>query len=983
MNITAIVTIVSNNYLHFARTLMQSVAQQHPQADRYCVIVDRDAAPAAALSDEFQPLALDLLQLPDGDNFLFQYNILELNTAVKPWALAYLMARGYQNVVYIDPDIVLYRPLDEALALLAAGAELVLTPHLLRPITDALNPTELDIRRAGTYNLGFCALRNGSHTQALLDWWQGKLRRDCIIAHDRGIFVDQSWMDLVPGLFPGVAVLRHPGYNLAYWNFAQRPVVAEQGQTLVDGEPLVIFHYSGLNPMAPQAVSKHQNRFTLDQLSAPVQERIADYCLRVQANGLTHYQKLPYGFGQFDDATPITDDQRTAVRTRDDLRQLVMAKPFAARPVLERALTAANPGTPGAPVSPAPEPAPATAPVATPQPQEAVDPELQRIYWHFLGRSPDQSGATSYQKSSKSALGHALTVYNVATSREAKAKPGWIQRLLSWPLQGAQLAKPTLVDPLAAPQAPLPAPPSHPQRPSPYGGLHAPEPDSPSQGIWVGPRLDLPVCALSTGHITIKGTIDLDLLTRAGCKDFRLDIHGPCGLLHSAPLLHSGSFCIELTVPADAFSIGSQWTLLASGHIVPQAIGLGQDTRELAWRVTHISVDNLTLIDSNRSPPVQSIEQLIAPGGINLVGYLTAELGLGEAARSLARACNAADIPFSALDVGFQSQNLQRDTSVLTHAVPDRFAIDLLYVNADQTAPTASYLKAQGLQARYRIGYWHWEQPQLPVTALSAFAHVDEVWVPSTFVHDAVAPFAPVPVVKIPHAISFAASAGLQRSQFGLPQDKLLVLVMYDFHSYQYRKNPQAALTAFRKAAAHRSDSVLVIKTINGHHHPAARQELQASVGDMPQIIFIDEFFTRQQTWDLQACCDILVSLHRAEGFGLAPAEMMYLGKPVIATDWSANTDFMTADNSMPVRYQLQVLQQAVGVYPAGQLWANADTDHAAWCLTRLLDDASLRQQLGAKAAADIRRQLSPQAVGALVSQRLSLLGLWQPHLRK
>ena len=110
---------------------------------------------------------------------------------------------------------------------------------------------------------------------------------------------------------------------------------------------------------------------------------------------------------------------------------------------------------------------------------------------------------------------------------------------------------------------------------------------------------------------------------------------------------------------------------------------------------------------------------------------------------------------------------------------------------------------------------------------------------------------------------------------------------------------------------------------------------------------------------------------------------MMYLGKPVIATDWSANTDFMTADNSMPVRYQLQVLQQAVGVYPAGQLWANADTDHAAWCLTRLLDDASLRQQLGAKAAADIRRQLSPQAVGALVSQRLSLLGLWQPHLRK
>ena len=150
----------------------------------------------------------------------------------------------------------------------------------------------------------------------------------------------------------------------------------------------------------------------------------------------------------------------------------------------------------------------------------------------------------------------------------------------------------------------------------------------------------------------------------------------------------------------------------------------------------------------------------------------------------------------------------------------------------------------------------------------------------------------------------------------------------------------------------------------------------------MPHVIFIDEFFTRQQTWDLQACCDILISLHRAEGFGLAPAEMMFLGKPVIATGWSANTDFMTTDNSFPVRYQLRPLAQAVGVYPAGQLWAEADTDHAAWCLTRLLDDPVLRRETGVRAAADIRRQLSPEAVGALVRQRLSLLGLWHPGLR-
>ena len=146
MNTTAVVTIVSNNYLHFARTLMQSVALHHPEADRYCVIVDRDLSHGVALAPEFECIAFDQLNLPDGDDFLFQYNILELNTAVKPWALEHLLRSSYQNVLYIDPDIELYRPLDEVFAQLAAGVELVLTPHLLTPILDALVPSELDIR---------------------------------------------------------------------------------------------------------------------------------------------------------------------------------------------------------------------------------------------------------------------------------------------------------------------------------------------------------------------------------------------------------------------------------------------------------------------------------------------------------------------------------------------------------------------------------------------------------------------------------------------------------------------------------------------------------------------------------------------------------------------------------------------------------------------------------------------------------------------
>jgi glycosyltransferase involved in cell wall biosynthesis len=174
----------------------------------------------------------------------------------------------------------------------------------------------------------------------------------------------------------------------------------------------------------------------------------------------------------------------------------------------------------------------------------------------------------------------------------------------------------------------------------------------------------------------------------------------------------------------------------------------------------------------------------------------------------------------------------------------------------------------------------------------------------------------------------------------------------------------------------------LVVKTINAHHHPEAAAELRERLADLPDTVMIDNFLTRQQVWDLQSQCDMLVSLHRAEGFGLAPAEMMYLGKPVVATGWSANMDFMTARNSMPVQYILEPLKQDIGAYRAGPVWAEADVEHAASCIRRLLDEPALRERLGRQAAVDIARQLSPQAVGERVRERLQTIAFWNPHLR-
>lgn len=865
MKPTAVVTIVSNNYLHFARTLLQSVARQHPQAQRYCVIVDQDQAPALELADEFQLLTLDEIGLPDGNDFLYQYTVLELNTAVKPWAMQHLLKQGHSHVLYIDPDIRLYRPLTEVFDLLVPGDEqqpagdIVFTPHLLQPVTDDMRPTELDIRKAGTYNLGFCAVRNTTNVHRYLEWWQAKLRYDCVVAFERGIFVDQSWMDLVPGLFDNVRVLRHPGYNVAYWNMAQRPITqADDGQVLVDGEPLVFFHYSGLNPRSPHNVSKHQNRFTYDNLNPVTKSLFEGYAQATIANGVERYSRMPYGFDRYTDGTKITAAERARFRTDPALKAQCGGHPFDRADLLSA------------------QQVPALAPQAAVDLQ--VDPvhihRLQYLYDRLLGRAPEIPALLALGPRMGSKAGMARTVLSVGLSPEARRSPGWLVRLV---------------------------------------------------------RMTNEV------HLTPQ----------------------PIKQYLTAPL----------------------------GRMLDSA---GKRWPSLAYRPA--GVQNLSAYPAAGSPgpagtrmrhaPEQVPRHLAAPPGINLVGYLKAELGVGEAARSLARACTAVGVPFSGVDVGYQSSNLQRDDSVVRQAVEEYFPIDLLYVNADQTATTAQQIQLQGhKRAPYTIAFWHWEQPELPAHHLAAFAHVDEVWVPSTFVQDAVAAVSPVPVFKVPHALSFAPTPGVTRSQFGLPQDKTLVLVMYDFHSYQFRKNPQAAVQAWRQAAAMQPELTLVLKTINSQHHPEAFAALQASVRELPNVIFINDFLTRQQVWDLQSVCDILLSLHRAEGFGLGPAEMMYLGKPVVATGWSANMDFMTAENSMPVRYTLKPLAQDVGAYPAGPVWAEADTDHAAECLVRLAQDPALRQQIGERAAHDIRAQLSPQAVGRQIRQRLQVLGHWYPQL--
>lgn len=307
-------TIASRNYLAYALTLMQSVAAQYPDAPRYLILADRDEDDAALADAPFTTIAAAALALPDFDAFAFRYTIMEFNTAIKPYAFAHLRRQHPgAGVVYLDPDILVVQPFTAVEAAFAEGALAVLTPHLLEPVDDGCQPGEREILASGTYNCGFVAIGDHADADRLIAWWADRLEFGAYADPAAGLFTDQKWIDLVPGLFPDVQVLRDAGYNLAYWNLSQRPVSRLGPHWYAGKQRLAFVHFSGVDLERPALFSKHQNRHTQATIGK-LQPLYADYLQRLAANGHAVHRSKPYAFGRFADGEPICEPVRAVYR---------------------------------------------------------------------------------------------------------------------------------------------------------------------------------------------------------------------------------------------------------------------------------------------------------------------------------------------------------------------------------------------------------------------------------------------------------------------------------------------------------------------------------------------------------------------------------------------------------------------------------------------------------------------------------------------
>ncbi len=335
-------TIVSPNYLPYARTLAASYLASHPD-HRFFVLIVADIPEAALFRGQgFEPVMLQQIGLPDVYATAMTYDILELNTNVKPTFLKYLFAaHNLDQLVYLDPDIFVYAPLSPVFRELDAGASLVLTPHITKPVFDGRNPSEQDHLYNGVFNLGFAAFGRSAESATALDWWESRCLNLGFSEGRTGLFVDQKWMNLAPCFFPAAAILRDAGCNMAYWNLHERKLVRNSDSYAVEAQdgsivPLCFFHFSGVVVSDASVLSRHTNRFSLSE-RVDLHQLFADYKRAVLLNAVPAVDALPYGFDAFSDGTTITRlARRLYARWRERLAVSPAENPFDAASTFAR-----------------------------------------------------------------------------------------------------------------------------------------------------------------------------------------------------------------------------------------------------------------------------------------------------------------------------------------------------------------------------------------------------------------------------------------------------------------------------------------------------------------------------------------------------------------------------------------------------------------------------------------------------------------------
>jgi glycosyltransferase involved in cell wall biosynthesis len=364
------------------------------------------------------------------------------------------------------------------------------------------------------------------------------------------------------------------------------------------------------------------------------------------------------------------------------------------------------------------------------------------------------------------------------------------------------------------------------------------------------------------------------------------------------------------------------------------------------------------------------------PLAVSVSGYLRDESGWGAAARGYVRALRRLGVPTRLEDFSALTSNRSGDDTMTSGDALEDWDVNLMCIDAGQHFAVLSRAGDHFFDHRYNIGAWAWELQRFPERWYDRFAYYDEIWVGSSFIAAALAPISPIPVIRIPPVMAplTPEADDAASSEWRRRPDEFLFLFMFDVHSHLARKNPLAIVDAFRRAFRPSDPVRLILKCVNAESDPAGFAALLDRASGAA-IDVLTGYIPSRRVRSLVAGCDAYVSLHRSEGIGLTIAEAMGLGKPVIATGWSGNTDFMDVSNSFPVGYRLVEIEESVGPYHGGEVWAEPSVEHAAELMRLVVDHREEARARGERARETMLRDYAAGPIAALVRQRLEIIG--------
>jgi glycosyltransferase involved in cell wall biosynthesis len=1026
---TALVARCTLDHLPYARVLVDSIERFHPEIEVHLVVVDLEPDERAPEVGRARLVSARELGIDKLDYLRLSLSPAQLCMAVKPAACRWVAGLGYPAILSFDADIEIFAPLDELLEALR-GHSWVVTPHLLAPYPDAekawAHPTLFEIGSAGFLNSGLFAFAPNADSLAFLEKWE-----EIVLAP--GAFLDhqaeQNAFNWLTSFAEGVFVLRDPAYNVAYWNLHDRSLRftgldgGEEERFTLNGSPLVAFHWSGLPPEDGWRLSVHDHRHSLYLLPS-LAVLAGGYRRRLAEHGLAEARKRPYTYAAWPSGQQIDAPMRRVFQ-RGELHLWRDLDPFGeeGEEHYGRALLLPAPGTFLVPAllweiyRDRPD-------VQLHFPEARIAPG-RLIEW-FCTEGAEQLGYGRLVDRFRPTLPRREAILHLAALVEAspdvygdleaplgRDRQAFIARLAESgyvsEANGVRGLDPEIWAPslLAAIRDLVGRRPDVRAAFPDHLGADAERLAEWLDGDAVKDHLLPPGCGrlfLSKANGHALGRVYSFYRRHRWLQDqYPLAFVGEKSETLATALLERWPADCEFDLDDVAFFLWEMaerpWLGVGATLEAPVHARRPPSFAGLRWRHSKTGATTgylpalLRGADENRgagggnplplgSPPSPSAERgaggrgpSSTGQGVNCFGYFKSPIGLGNLSRGMASALEVAGFGVARQLRGLMemSPDLRLDDFVGTYR--DDYATNLfvsfphLHSRLLEDEPVARTF------GRRNVVYLAWEQRDGHPWWREVFGGFDQIWALSSFAAGAISRATGREVLAVPAVLDFASlPPAASPAEAGLDPERCTFLYVFDANSSLERKNPAAAIEAFRRAFAPGDKVELLLKASHGgrleHRRQLARLESQAAATGLP-IRFETRHLSRPDLMRLVSASGAYLSLHRAEGFGYTCAEAMAYGVPVIATGYSGNLDFMDRDTAYLVDAREVEVEVPDGPFQRGSVWAEPDLDHAASLMRQVYENREAARELGARGAAYVREMLAIERIATIVGAAL------------